>query len=101
MRQKEANLTALAAIGPRKKRKTEALEGIQVRTILTRNIATLTIHTAKGHVIYCHHFASIDFYISIFILEITLPNETKLNVNIHWMVFHKSTNFRFLIPIRN
>jgi hypothetical protein len=43
MRQKEANLTALAAIGPRKKRKTEALEGIQVRTILTRTIA-LTEH---------------------------------------------------------
>ena len=55
MRQKEANLTALAAIGPRKKRKTEALEGIQVRTILTRYITTLTIYTAKGHVIYCHH----------------------------------------------
>ena len=30
MRQKEANLTALAAIGPRKKRKTDAMDHLQV-----------------------------------------------------------------------
>ena len=30
MRQKEANLTALAAIGPRKKRKTDAMDAMQV-----------------------------------------------------------------------